>query len=252
MNKGFTLVELLIVLAISTFLIGLALVGTQNTQAQITLNSAAASFISNVNFVKNSAMSGSVQLGSDSVSPQSNWVYGFGILPGTLGINSTDGCTVTAQCATGYYTAIFPKNVTRTCSDSATSDTSPPSGNSLSSVKSLIDCSFAGGVVGGTVFPPPTPSDNNWYYYQSLPLGVTLSISPYNRFPIFQELTGEIYIYDTGTGDLISSKGIHSHKTIFTLSYEGYSIPITFYDLYYNNGSSNNANTFHEGNIAHG
>ena len=64
MNKGFTLVELLIVLAISTFLIGLALVGTQNTQAQITLNSAAASFISNVNFVKNSAMSGSVQLGS--------------------------------------------------------------------------------------------------------------------------------------------------------------------------------------------
>ncbi len=251
MNKGFTLVELLIVLAISTFLIGLALVGTQNTQAQITLNSAAASFISNVNFVKNSAMSGSVQLGSDSVSPQSNWVYGFGILPGTLGINPTDGCTVIAQCATGYYMAILQKNTIGACHDS-TPNTSPPLNNSLLSVNNLIDCSFAGGVVGGTVFPPPISPAKNWYYHQSLPLGVTLSISPYNRFPIFQELTGEIYIYDTGTGQIESSSSSRNTKTIFTLSYEGYSIPITFYDLYYNNGSSNNANTFHEGNIIHG
>ena len=84
MNKGFTLVELLVVLAISTFLVGMALVGTQGTQAQITLNAAAASFVSNINFVKNNAIAGSVSLGSLTANPNKNWVYGFAIFPGEL------------------------------------------------------------------------------------------------------------------------------------------------------------------------
>ena len=249
MNKGFTLVELLIVLAISTFLIGLALVGTQNTQAQITLNSAAASFISNVNFVKNSAMSGSVQLGSDIVSPTSNWVYGFGILPGTLSSNLAYGCTTT--CAIGYYTAIFEKNTdnssTGGCLDS-TSNYSPPSGNSLLSVNSIQDCSFDG---TSNAFPPSSVKNSgNWYYYHPLPLGVTLTTTPVSYFPIFQELTGEIYLYNS-LGQLETSNTKSNIYATFTLSYEGYNIPITFYDLY-NTSKLNMANTFSEGNITNG
>ena len=265
MNKGFTLVELLVVLAISTFLVGMALVGTQGTQAQITLNAAAASFVSNINFVKNNAIAGSVSLGSLTANPNKNWVYGFAIFPGELSPTppSNPGLcqTIAIQCSAGYYTAIIIKNINNisgrsACYDSSSNDSSPPVGNLLNSVNNLNSCAYPLGLISaGSIFPltPSNSSTNlageNWKYYNPLPAGVSISYqssSSHEYFPVFQELTGYLYLYSLNSGKIVTNE-----STVFDLSYEGYTIPITFYDLYYK-GSSNQSNTFSEGIISNG
>ncbi len=268
MNKGFTLVELLVVIAISIFLIGMALVGTQGTQAQVTLNAAAASFISNVNLMKNDAIAGDVSLGSDYVSPSTNWVYGFSIFPEALSSTPSSNpelcqSTVSNECAAGYYTAIIEENVQS--ASYGYGNYSPPFNNSLNSVYNLNDYAYPESLINHNIYirkifslTQTQVSYNrnayNWVYYNSLPAGVSISypntvVSNEYYFPVFQELTGYIYLYNLNTGNLVTSSSNTSLSVVFNLSYEGYTIPITFYDLY---NSSNESNSFSEGIITNG
>ena len=254
----------------STFLIGMALVGTQGTQAQVTLNTAAASFISNINFVKNNAIAGSVSLGTPTVNPSQQWVYGFAIFPGALSLtpSSDPGLCPYANidCSPGYYTAIIAKGITTfpgsgipTCKDNSVlpyENSAPPTNNLLNNVNNLNSCAYPGNhiYIGRTprIFSHTdthNPRTGDWVYYNAFPTGVSISYqssSSHEYFPVFQELTGYLYLYDLNTGELITNPSSTSLSVIFNLSYEGYTIPITFYDLY---NSGPDSNTFSEGNI---
>ncbi len=239
--RGFTLIELLIVMAISVILIMLVLFGTKGLQSQAVLSSSVSNFISRLSYIKEEAVSGVTSFYRESVpidpttGLSENWVYGFYIIPAT---SSTSICTTNCP---GYDVVMAVKNVQPPCQDqnsnnSPTFDNSiPPQNNSLYNNYPSGD-TYSGSVtplnkcLGGSITP------SNATYYHALSPGVTMSSN--GNFPLFEEVSGNIYIYsESHPYSIISSPSTGSNAS-FIMKYTNSSDTVTIYDTYSSNANS--------------
>lgn len=222
MDDGFTLIELLVVIAISALLIGMAIIGSSSVQAEQILNSSASNLISNINLMRNDAISGTTSFSnfSDKATNGSfqNWVYGFYIMPA----QSSNNSFCNSNICSGYDMGLIQKNISSSnCLDSNPVYL-PPSFGTFSALD-LKNCAT-------TTFPPS--SSINSVYFHNLNFHVSISFcdpasgttcnNSTNSFPIFQEITGKIFLFN--------EFGLYSSNsdTTFYLIYQNYYIPITF------------------------
>jgi prepilin-type N-terminal cleavage/methylation domain-containing protein len=240
-HKGFTLIELLIVMAISVILIMLVLFGTKGLQSQAVLSSSVSNFVSRLSYIKEEAVSGVTSFYRESIpiNPttglSANWVYGFYVIPAT---SATSICS--SNCP-GYDVVMAVKNAQPPCQDqnsnkSPTSDNSiPPQNNSLYNNYPSGD-TYSGSVtplnkcLGGSITP------TNATYYHALSPGVTISSN--GNFPLFEEISGDVYIYsESHPYSIVSSPGTGNNAS-FTMKYTNSSEDVTIYDTYSSNANS--------------
>ncbi len=264
-ENGFTLIELLIVMAIAVILLLLAIFGSRSGQDTTVLTTAVNDFVSEVTYVRNSAISGlnkvnGINLGCAksgiSGACVHNWIYGFYIEPSNIyaGVCNTTYCY-------RYSVVMAVKDLTPanggSCQDQlpgssySTDNITSPSvpgqiSNSMYGVN-LYDCTYD--YQYSSAFPGP------YTYLESLPHGVYMTnpscSSSSCEIPFIQEISGNIYVYK-GNPSLGSVENVASipdgagQSVTFTFGYNNFRQSVTFYDL--NSGS--NANSFVIGPIS--
>ena len=219
-NKGFTLVELLIVIAISVLIIGLAIVGSNSTQSQNILFSSAQKLESNIQLMKTDATSSITQFSGFNYNDTPEIIYGFFILPAN---SITQFCSNNCN---GYVLGILVNDAPHS---------TPP----CSIQYDLNNCNTMFSYVGGIVL------NSIYLYYHQFQPGVTMSLcnpasttTCNNYFPLFQELNGNISLYNTN-----SPFNTYAGNSSWYLSYENYYIPVNF---------DTQGNTFSLGKITNG
>ncbi|MCL4392586.1 prepilin-type N-terminal cleavage/methylation domain-containing protein [Patescibacteria group bacterium] len=252
-HNGFTLIELLIVIAISMILIGFAITGSKSLQSQQVLQSSVSNFISKLNFIRSEAVSGVHNFNGKGVlinnsTTTTNWVYGFYVIPAN---SVSSSCT--SDCL-GYDVVMAVKDIQlgSSCNDQNSNNTPtynntvPPLNNSLynnvstntytGSVSPLSSC-----IGGNNGFNNNSITPTGYTYFHALSPGVEISAS---SFPMFEEISGYIYIYNNGTWTIASALG-NSVSSTLTFSYQGYQENVYINDVY----NASNADNIGSGGI---
>ena len=238
-EQGFTLIELLIVIAIAMILIGFAITGSKSLQSQQILKSTVSNFVSKLNFIKSEAVSGvhTFNGNSDLSSGISkNWVYGFYIIPA----NGVD--TVCNSNCSGYNIVMAVKDIVsgNQCLDQNSNNSPifnnilPPQNDSL--YNNVTTNTFSGSVSPMSACIGNSSGLNNnsitpsgYTYFHTFTPGVTVSAT---NFPVFEEISGYIYVYSVTSPYNIVSSPSSSTSAIFTFSYQGYQEKVTVNDIY--------------------
>lgn len=242
-EQGFTLIELLIVIAIAMILIGFAITGSKSLQSQQILQASVSNFVSKLNFIKSEAVSGvhtfngSADLSSGISNHSNNWVYGFYVIPAN---SVSTACN--SQCF-GYDIVMAVKDVSSQCNDQ-NSNNLPPFNNTLPPQNNSLYNNVTTNTFNGSVSPLPdcignssgfsnsiTPS--GYTYFHTFTPGVTVSAT---NFPMFEEISGYIYVYSASSYDIVSSYG-NSASATFIFSYQGYQEKVTINDIYNSSAS---------------